>query len=93
MKDEGRETVEFPATILDSDNQPLATGTARLYTKKYCGTFWPQVQSDAPKIPKSAATLQAKDGSRYRLIDFRACPHHSPKVVNHCEFDYRPVQG
>jgi hypothetical protein len=91
MTDANMDVVEFPATILDSDNQPLATGQARLYTKKCFGTFWPQVESDAPKLPKSATMLQAKDGSRYELKNFQTCPHHPPEVVNHCEFDYRLV--
>lgn len=88
--DANRHVVEFQATILDSDNQPLSTGQARLYTKLCCGTFWPLTQGDVQKIQGRAATLQAKDGSRYKLKNFHACPHHLPEVVNHCEFDYLP---
>ena len=88
MKDADTQIVEFPAKILARDNQLLSSGTARLYTKKCCGTFWPLAPADCRNLQGRAAILQAKDGSRYELKDFHACPLHHPAVVNHCEFDF-----
>ena len=91
MKDSGKHVVEFPAKILDSDNQLLSTGKARLYTKLFAGTFWPQEQEGIQTIQERAAILQAESGSQYRLKDFHTCRDHHPDIVNHCEFYFEPI--
>jgi len=92
MKDEDNPTIEFPATVLDRDNQPLASGQARLYTRHNCGTFWPQVPKDVHSLPNYATMLRSSTGSLYEIRNLKVCPHHHPEIVNHCEFDYAPVE-
>ena len=41
-QDEAKQRHESPAIILDSDNQPIANVTARLWPKLHCGGFCQQ---------------------------------------------------
>jgi hypothetical protein len=92
MKDEDNPTIEFPATVLDRDNQLLASGQARLYTKRNCGMFWTQVPKDVHSLPNCATTLRSSTGSLYEIRNLKVYPHHYREIVNHCEFEYVPVE-
>jgi hypothetical protein len=63
------------ATILDRDNQPLATGTATPVTEGARGTFWVDDLEQADTLASRAAILRRSDGSANRLLRFERCPH------------------
>jgi hypothetical protein len=92
-KNPAKEHYESPATVLDRDNQPLASVKARLWPEKYCGGFWLPTPEDARRIQESAATLRTKDGLHIRLLRLHECPgFHIPTTdAIHLEFDYEPL--
>ena len=75
-------------TILDRDNQPIATGTITPASRGVRGAFFPEDPEVASAIESRATALRRSDGSEYKLVFFRRCKHSS--YTNHFHFEVRP---
>jgi len=65
------------ATVLDRDNQPLATGTATSRSEGVHGVFWIDNPKEADTLVSRAAVLRRSDGTESKLLRFQRCqPAH-----------------
>src|SRR5438477_12958630 len=72
----------FDATLLDRDNQLLATGKAALLGD--LPIFWPDAQYEPKGIQSaSAVILRHSDGTQTAIEEFRRCDDESRKVHYH----------
>lgn len=79
------------ATLLDSDNQPLSTGSAVFFPKHGTGEFYPQTnfQKIADILPASSLSLKTTAGEVCRLTEAdRIC--QAGNKPPHFHFDYAP---
>jgi hypothetical protein len=60
-------------TVLDRDNQPLATGEALLEDGGSHGVFWPDPPAQADKLPSTPTNLCRLDGTCIAIADFHLC--------------------
>jgi hypothetical protein len=63
------------ATILDQDNQPVATGTATPESEGALGTFWLFDAGLADTLTSRAAVLRRSDGTGGKFVRFERCPY------------------
>lgn len=71
-----------PAVLLDSDNQPLSTGEALIYTAQSRGVFWPQEPANRDTILKSATSVQMSDGQKLAIHNLFQCPAQFPPEMH-----------
>ena|SRR2546430_1631811 len=83
-----RETL-VQATVLDRDNQPIATGTATPVTEGVHGAFWPQNpetnREASDTLASRAAVLRRSDGTASKFVRFERCPQS--KYSPHFHFE------
>src|SRR5437870_2877588 len=75
----------FHATLIDQDNQPLATGEALIEGSPSHGVFWPDHPAHEDIQPSSAITLRRLDGTSIALSQFCRCT--SLAISVHYHFD------
>jgi hypothetical protein len=74
-------------TILDRDNQPIATGTITPASEGVHGAFFPEDPKLASSIESRAAILRRSDGSEHKFVYFRRCNREN--YTNHFHFEVR----
>jgi hypothetical protein len=68
----------YPATLLDTDNQPLSIGEAQIYTCFHQGSFSPRDESILRSFRGHEAILEIHQGPKLALTNVRLCssrPH------------------
>jgi hypothetical protein len=80
------EGVLYEASLLDADNQFLASGKARLCISESRGLFWPSTGTNQDTILKSASSLQMSGGKLLRMRNLYQCPDPWP-LHDHFEYD------
>jgi len=73
------------ATILDRDNQPLATGTATPRSEGVHGAFWIDNPKEADTLASRAAILRRSDGTESKFVRFQRCEHAHYSLHFHFE--------
>lgn len=73
------------ATILDQDNQPLATGTATPRSEGVHGAFWIDNPREADTLASRAAVLRRSDGTESKFVRFQRCEHAHYSLHFHFE--------
>lgn len=88
--DEANQDYESPAILLDRDNQPLASVKVKISPRLRCGDFRLPSSIDVHLILTKTASLQTKDGKRFRLTNLKHCTsfHSVSPGQPHLEFDY-----
>ena len=73
------------ATILDRDNQPLATGTATPRSEGVHGAFWIDNPKEADTLASRAAILRRSDDTESKFVRFERCQHAHYSLHFHFE--------
>jgi hypothetical protein len=73
------------ARLLDSDNQLLSIGEARILTSQGRGVFWPRKPVNEDLILKTAAIVEMSEGHSIRFQKISLCPSQGTRP--HFDFD------
>lgn len=68
----------YAASLLDGDNELLATGESQFRISESRGVFWPSAATVQDTILKSASSLKAFDGNMMRIRKIKRCADNWP---------------
>lgn len=79
---------DYPATLLDADNQPLSTGKVRFCKADKSVLFWFHAGETTHPLKVSASSVQVLPGHKVEVHNMRAHRHDNPPFCHyHLDFD------